>query len=561
MSDAIKAQIQNIPEFANVINADILNNIAVEVPKNRQFGDFSTNAAMVLVKVLGKNPREIAGILTPYFEKIEHVESVSVAGPGFINLKLKDSFVVDCVFNESATTNKKSLTIDLDYGGYNIGKSLHIGHLRTSVVGDCFNRVAKHLGHKTKSYNHMGDWGRPMGLIIAWIMEYGMPKSADEINKMYPASSARAKEDEDWLERAKKITTDLQNGNEEYLKVYESFTSISLAQVDELLKRLHLLYFDENKGERLIAQYVPEVEEILKGKNALVLDDGALIIPVKTDADTEPMPPVMWKSTAGSQTYAAADLTAVYYREKTDNPDAIVYFTDNRQNLHFKQIFRAAGIVGFGKNVDLQHIGFGTITGTDGKPFKTRDGNVPSLDDMLNIVADSVRTRVKGAGKELDVDTIEMIALAALKFNDLMHDVKSDYIFDVDSVTSFEGKTGPYILYTAVRLQSILNKIGNVPDVNMNDFEPGEDERNLLMTINDLHRTLDSAFEKRATYLLANYTYDLAQSINTFYHNCPILRDDVDGQTKAFRLQLVKKSLETLAITINLMGLEIPNAM
>lgn len=560
VSKSIISKLKEIPELKDIISTEFLNNITVEIPKVRDFGDFSTNIAMMLTKKLGKKPRDIADILTPYLQQISNVESVSVAGPGFINIKLKDSYIKDTALSDNLEPDTEhTKKIDLDYGGYNVGKNLHIGHLRTTVVGDTFNRIAKFLGHTTKAYNHMGDWGRPMGLIIAWVLENGMPQNVDDVNRMYPASSARAKEDPAWLEKAQKITVELQNGNEEYKKIYDTFMPMSLGQVSKLLTRLNILAFDENKGERLIAEYVPEVQEILDKKGIIEHSDGAEIISVKQDTDTEPMPPVMWKSSAGAQTYAAADLTAIYYREKTDNPDAIVYFTDNRQTLHFKQIFRAARLAGFADGIELQHIGFGTITGADGKPFKTRDGNVPSLDEMINIVADSVRARVKESGKHLTDETIEMIALAALKFNDLMHDVKSDYIFDVDAVTSFEGRTGPYILYTAVRLNSILKKVGNISASANCELLP--EERDLLMFLLDFNRVTETAFEKRAPYILANYAYDLCKLINTFYHTCPIMRDDIPEDIKAQRLAIVKQSLKVLSKSIELMGLKIPEEM
>ena len=562
ISDNIKSKIQEIDEIKDVLTTDVANNIAVEVPKIRDFGDYSTNVAMVLVKLLKKSPRDIAEMILPKLAELDFVENVSVAGPGFINLKLKDAFLLNPEkYGAHKNDNVTPLMVDIDYGSYNIGKALHIGHLRTTVVGDTFNRIARFLGHKTKSYNHMGDWGRPMGLIIAWILEYGMPKTADDINAMYPASSARAKEDKDWLERAQKCTVDLQNGNPEYLKIYNEFAPLSLAQISDILVRLNILPFDENKGERLAADYVPCVQKILDEKNLIVHDNGADIIPVKTDEDTAPMPPVMWRSSVGAQTYAAADLAAIYYRTTTDNPTDIVYFTDNRQNLHFTQIFRAAKLAGL-DSANLQHIGFGTITGADGKPFKTRDGSVPSLDDMVDMVAESVRKRAAESGKELPNETIEMIALAALKFNDLMHDVKSDYMFDPDAVTQFEGRTGPYILYTAVRLNSVVKKAETLGVVALeNNSALDAEERNLLLRLMDFGRVLENAFARRATDLLANYTYDLAQDINTFYHHCPILRDDVPDSVKQGRLHIVNMARETLLNAIDLMGLRVPDAM
>ncbi len=531
----------------------------LEVPRNRAFGDFSTNAAMVMAKSAGKNPRELAAEILPQLQELDFVADASIAGPGFINLKLRDDFIWDATakpHNVKTDTPKK---IDLDYGGYNVGKALHIGDLRTSIVGDTFNRIAKYLGHTTKSYNHIGDWGRPMGLIIAWILEYGMPKNADELNKIYPESTARAKSDDAWMTRAKEVTAELQSGNPEYRKIYDDFMKISLNQMDMVLHRLNLLPFDATMGERGVAPYVADTQKILEDKGLLVESDGAMIVNVRTDDDTAPMPPLMFRTSSDTQTYAAADLSAIYYRTKTDTPDIIGYFTDSRQNLHFQQVFRVAKMAGL-TNAELFHTGFGALTGSDGKPFKTRDGGVAELLDILDMVNDAVRTRVTDAGKELDDDTIASIALAAVKFNDLLHDVRSDYIFDPNQITSFEGRTGPYILYTAVRLNSVLKRAGDTFDVDTAETLT-DDERNLLVGTLDFERTVQSAFDNRATDMIANYAYDLCQLANSFYHNCPILRDDVDDVTRGHRLKIARIARDTLATAIDLMGLKIPDEM
>lgn len=530
----------------------------LETPRNRAFGDFSTNAAMVGAKSAGKNPRELANEILPKLRELDFVADASVAGPGFINIKLREDFIWHAAAQPHATKTSDPKKIDLDYGGYNVGKALHIGHLRTSIVGDTFNRIAKFLGHTTKSYNHIGDWGRPMGLIIAWILEYGMPKNATELNQIYPASTERAKNDDAWMTRAKEITAGLQSGNPEYKKIYDDFMKISLAQMDEVLDRLNLLPFDATMGERGVAPYVADTQKILEQHNLLHESDGAIIVDVKTDNDTAPMPPLMFRTSTGTQTYAAADLSAIYYRTKTDNPDIIGYFTDSRQNLHFNQVFRVAKMAQI-TTAELFHTGFGTLTGPDGKPFKTRDGGVAELLDILDMVTDAARTRVANAGKTLDDKTISAIALAAVKFNDLLHDVRADYVFDPNQITSFEGRTGPYILYTAVRLNSVLKRAGDIKNTTATELT--DDERNLLIETLDFERTVNSAFDNRATDMIANYAYDLCQLANTFYHNCPILRDDVDDATRARRLQIVRITRDTLASAIDLMGLTIPNEM
>ena len=531
----------------------------LETPRNREFGDFSTNAAMVMAKSAGKNPRELANEILPKLRELDFVADVSVAGPGFINIKLKDDFIWHAAQEPHNTKTENPKKIDLDYGGYNVGKALHIGHLRTSIVGDTFNRIAKFLGHTTKSYNHIGDWGRPMGLIITWILEFGMPKNADELNKIYPESTARAKSDDAWMARAKEITAELQSGNPEYRKIYDDFMKISLSQMDTVLHRLNLLPFDETMGERGVAPYVADTQKILESCGLLVESDGAMIVNVRTDDDTAPMPPLMFRTSSDTQTYAAADLSAIYYRNKSDKPDIIGYFTDSRQNLHFQQVFRVAKMAHL-TDAELFHTGFGAITGPDGKPFKTRDGGVAELLDILDTSTDAVRKRVTDAGKVLQDDTIDAIALAAVKFNDLLHDVRADYVFDPNQITSFEGRTGPYILYTAVRLNSVLKRAGDTPDAaSTTTLSP--DERNLLIETLDFERTVQSAFDNRATDMIANYAYDLCQLVNAFYHNCPILRDDVDNETRAKRIKITQIARDTLATTIDLMGLKIPEEM
>lgn len=562
---------------SNAIN-DKLGFVAnLETPRNRAFGDFSTNAAMVMAKSASKNPRELAAEILPKLSELDFVENASIAGPGFINIKLRDDFIWEAAGKPHDSKSDTPLVIDMDYGSYNVAKSLHIGHLRTSIVGDTLNRIAKHLGHKTISYNHIGDWGRSMGLVIAWIKrnhpdwpffqpdfdesadysKYAMP--VDELDTYYPSAAALAKTDENFMEEARVITAELQHGHPGYNALYNVFLPISLESMMETVKRLNIMPFDRNLGEKNAAQYIEPVEKMLREKNLLVKSDGAEVIVVKKDTDTAPMPPVMFYNSRGAVPYDATDIMALYYRKITDNPDKIIYLTDIRQKLHFEQLFRVAEITGLFPPENLEHIGYGTINGADGKPFKTRDGNAAGLNDIIEMINAAVQKRVAESGKNLTPETIDAIALAALKFNDLMHDLRSDYVFEPESVTSFEGRTGPYILYTAVRLNSVLKKAANVSDSNLKSLS--EDERNLLIETLDFERTVQSAFDNRATDMIANYAYDLCQLINTFYHNCPILRDDIDEETRAQRLKITRIARDTLASAIDLMGLKIPEEM
>lgn len=562
---------------SNEINKKLGFEAKLDVPKNRDFGDFSTNAAMVGAKSAGKNPRELANEFLQKLQELDFVANVSIAGPGFINIKIKDNFILQNASAPKQMTAVKPLVIDLDYGAYNVAKSLHIGHLRTSIVGDTFNRIARFLGHKTFSWNHIGDWGKPMGLVIAWIerlhpelpyfQENFDPKTPvdyeideKELNNYYPLASSFAKENAEFQARAQEIKAKFQAGHPGYFALYEKFLAISLHTMNNTVQRLNILPFDYDLGERNAAKYLKDVEKILDEKHMIYEDAGAQIINLKRDTDTAPMPPYMWRDSRGADTYDSTDLAAVYCRKKTDNPDTIIYFTDLRQSLHFEQLFRAADIAGIYPYDKFEHIGYGTINGKDGKPFKTRDGNAAGLDDILDIANDAVRARVAESDKKLDDETIKTIALAAVKFNDLIHDVKSDYIFEPTAITSFEGKTGPYILYTAVRLNSVLKR-ADAQIAKPESFELSTEERNLLIEIMDFEKTILDAYENRATDMIANYAYDLCQLTNNFYHNCPILRDDIDDQTKAGRLYIAKLALDTLATAIDLMGLKIPKEM
>ena len=560
------------------INAKLGTAVSLESPRNREFGDFSTNIAMVNAKSAGKNPRELAAEYVSKLAELDFVADASVAGPGFINIKLRDDFIWENAAAPEQIAADKPLVIDMDYGAYNVAKSLHIGHLRTSIVGDTLNRIFRFVGHKPISYNHMGDWGRSMGMVIAWIErlhpDWPFFKSdfdpdgnyskytfdPVELDTYYPSAAALAKSDEKFLERAQIITAELQQGHPGYNKLYNIFMPISLDSMNKTVKSLNIIPFDNDLGERNAAKYTEPVEKMVRDKNLLVKSDGAEVIIVKRDTDNKPMPPVMFYNSRGAVPYDATDIMALYYRKITDNPDKVIYLTDKRQSLHFEQLFRVAELLNMFPADALEHIGYGTINGPDGKPFKTRDGNAAGLNDIMQIVRDAARARVAESGKNLDNETIDQIALAALKFNDLMHDLRSDYIFDPNSVTSFEGRTGPYILYTAVRLNSILKKSDkqtNVPS----DYALTVDERNLLIQIMDFDRTILTAFDNRATDLVANYAYDLCQLINTFYHNCPIMRDDVDDNTRAGRLHIVRVTRDTLATAIDLMGLKIPKEM
>ncbi|MDR0449235.1 MAG: arginine--tRNA ligase [Rickettsiales bacterium] len=547
----------NIPkilsESAKKISARY-SDIKFEAAKNPAHGDYATNAAMAAAKKLGKNPMELAAQIAIDLTLMPEVESASVAAPGFVNIVLTDKFLIDAARGaDKITQTAAPLKIDMDYGSYNIAKTLQIGHLRTTIVGDVLNRILRATGNKTIAYNHLGDWGRPMGMVIAWILKKypgRIPKDipVQELNAFYPESSARAKEDPAWLEFAQKITSQFQNGNPEYMEIYDWFHKISIDDIMDALDMLHVLPFDYWRGERYASQFVEQAGKILESKKLIEKDQGAEIVRIKGDT-----PPLMWKTSHGTETYAATDLAAVYYRSADDNPDKIVYLTDVRQKLHFQQMFDVAKRAELTR-AELTHLYFGAITGKDGKPFKTRSGNAPALGDIIDTTLEAVRARADAAGKNLSPEDIRKIAISALKFNDLSHGVADNYVFEPEALVSFEGRTGPYILYTARRLASIMAKAGG--GGKFGEKIDGAGERALVMTLSDFDRIVAKAADSFSTELVANYAYDLAQAINNYYHNYPILKSD-----NPHRLAMVSVSLAVLSRAIELLGMQIPSEM
>jgi arginyl-tRNA synthetase len=406
----------------------------------------------------------------------------------------------------------------------------------------------------------MGDWGRNMALVVAGIInrypndwkkpDFHIPLK--EINEYYVEASARAKEDPEFMKFIHMIKVELQNHHPEYFPLYEKFLAVSLEMMHGVMRKLNMLKIDNDKGERNAHQYIPDAEKWLREKSLLELSDGAEVIHIKRDDDTAPMPPYMFRDSRGATTYDSADIAAAYYRKITDNPDLGLYIVGTEQILHFEQLFRVLDKMEMFPYGTRIHMPIGMITGKDGKIFKTRNGGNVTLIDMIDMVDEAVRERVKSTNKNLDEETMHMIALSALKFNDFMHDLRSMYAFDPEEITAFEGRTGPYILYTAVRLNSALAKsdaaAGKITAIE-NDYE-----RDLLLKILDFPRMIVTAFEKRAMDILANYTYDLAGLANVFYHHCSIKGD-------ANRTAIARLTFKTLTTCIELMGLTVPQEM
>ncbi|MCL2629092.1 MAG: arginine--tRNA ligase [Alphaproteobacteria bacterium] len=537
---------------------EILDRLAFEAAKIPEFGDYATNLAMIYAKDLGKPPMDFAADLAIELTLMPEVASASIAKPGFVNLVLTDKFLLDSARNSDEITRVENpLVIDMDYTGYNMGKALHIGHLRCSNVGDVLNRVFKAVGHKTISYNFIGDWGRPMGLVIAWIVEkYGkIPQgiSMAELNRIYVDSSIRAKEDPGWLDHARNVTAEFQKGaNQLYNEIYDWFMGVSMREMDKTMEDMNILPIDLVRGEKYNSAFVPEVKKILEDKGMLEMSDGALVI--RTDAQV----PMIFETSIGKDTYDTTDLTAIYTRGRDDAPDKMIYVVDFRQKFAFHQKFYIAKKADL-TDAELIHISYGTITGEDNKPFKTRAGESPDLAGIISMAVDAVRKRVGEAGKSLDEEDIKAIGISALRYNDLSHITMNNYVFDPEKLSMFEGRTGAYILYTARRLASIMEKAGDAGEFGDNIDALGE--RALILQMTEFDRAVQRVAETYGTEILANFAYDLAQLVNNYYHNYPVLASGVSKPDRDHRLAVINMAHKTLVKAINLMGMKLPKEM
>ncbi|MDR2685974.1 MAG: arginine--tRNA ligase [Rickettsiales bacterium] len=543
--------------------ADLVARFAVETSKSPEHGDYATNFAMIAAKTLGKKPMEVAADLAVELTMIPEVDRIIVAAPGFVNFCLTDNFLMESAQGAGVISPvAKPATIGLEYAGYNIAKALHIGHLSTTLLGDVISRILTAVGHRVISNNFIGDWGRNMGMVIAWIVEKypgGLPNnlSAEELNGFYPSSSIRAKDDPEYLEKVRKITAEFQDGNIEYMKIYEQFLAISIADIKETISMLDILPFDNWHGERYSAPFVKDVEKILRDKGLLETDAGAEVVRVSFDA-----PPLLFRTGAGAETYATADLTNVRTWQREYTPDKLVYIVDVRQKLHLSQVFDVATRAGFAPADGMTHIGYGAVVAKGGRVFKTRDGGAPNLRDVINATIDAAAARVAEAGKSLPAEDIKKIGIAALKFNYLSHGALDNFAFDPEQITSFEGHTGPYVLYTAVRLASIMAKAGEDFGIYMpSGAIEGAAERALILQLLEFDRAVQRAGENFDPSIVANFVYDLAQLANGYYHEYPVLKGGIDEAVTAKRKALIWRTHRILSKAIELLGMEVPKGM
>ncbi len=550
----------------------------VNVSASGQAAEFQCNGAMPCAKFIQKNPREVAQEVIDVLQKIsggEVFEELSIGGPGFINIVLKESFIAQYLKHVGAEEGYgvepvgKGQTIVLDYGGPNIAKAMHVGHLRSGIIGDTLRRMCLRAGYKTVGDVHMGDWGTPMGMILSEldIMGYEGEITMEMLAEIYPKASAACKADEARMALAREATRKLQEGDERYTSVWRQFIDVSIAGMKENYGSLGV-YFDEWKGESHAHPYIEKMVEDIKKHGKAFEDKGAWIIPVAKEGDKKEIPPLILLKSDGAVLYGTTDMATIIDRMICHNPDKIVYIVDQRQHLHFEQVFRAVritGIVGEDKP-ELTFAGFGTMNGKDGKPFKTRDGGVMRLDDLISMAKERAYARLDEAELAKDMDNAERddvankVAIAALKFADLQNNRISDYVFDIDRMTSFEGKTGPYLLYQAVRIQSLLHRAGVKDQIEFDEYIIDEKTRTLALLLAEYPDHFEGALSNYTPHILCDYVYRLAQEFSSFYGNCHILSEK-DEKLKNSYLALCQRTHAQLTEILGLLGIEVPERM
>lgn len=558
--------------------------------------EYQCNGAMAAVKEYKKAPFMIADEVVeklaanPIFAMAESVK------PGFLNLKIDEAYLADYVakmqedegrFGCEKTEAPK--TIMIDYGGPNVAKPLHVGHLRSAIIGESVKRIGKFMGHNVIGDVHLGDWGLQMGLIITELKqrrpelvyfddtytgEYPeeAPFTISELEEIYPTASKKSKEDEAYKEAAMQATFELQHGKRGYQALLKHILNVSVTDLKRNYANLNVS-FELWKGESDAQPYIPDMVQKMKDDGFAYISDGALVVDVKEDTDTKEIPPCMILKSDGASLYNTTDLATMVWRMKDYNPDEIIYVVDKRQELYFTQVFRCARKTGIVKpETELKFLGFGTMNGKDGRPFKTRDGGVMRLEHLISGINEEMLAKIQenqktkenlGISTEEAENTAKMVALAAIKYGDLSNQASKDYIFDIDRFTSFEGNTGPYILYTIVRIKSILNKyhgLGKDESGAVIGAAHSKSEKDLMLELSKFNAVMESAFEETAPHKICSYIYDLANAFNSFYHGTKIMSEENETVQKSYirLLELTKSVLETC---IDVLGFSAPERM
>lgn len=590
MAQNLEQSLHDVLQKAFIAAGYAAADVKVQASDRPDLADFQCNSAFQLAKAERKNPRELAQAVvdkidTDFFEKVE------VAGAGFINLVVKKQNIADSLADlnisfSDAIRAEKPLNIVLDYGGPNVAKPLHVGHLRPAIIGESLKRIARAVGHHVVGDVHLGDWGTPMGMLIAelkdrhsdWVFfdadyqgEYPQkaPFNADDLKLLYPQASARFKNEEDFAERARQATAELQTGRRGYTQLLHYFRTLSIEAMQQDYKNLNVS-FDLWLGESSVNDAMQKMVDELVQKNIAEDSRGAKIIRVARPDDKEEFPPLILVKNDGAYNYATSDLATI--RERVFNPefnmgkkpDEIWYVVDRRQSLHFKQVFRAAHMAGFIDEKSLRHIGNGTVNGPDGKPFKTRDGGMMSLSELIAVAEQEAM--VQSGFSETDLNDelrlmIKQIAIAAIKYGDLSARL-ADYIFDVKAFVQAEGKTGPYIQYAAVRIKSIIDKAGlSVKSIEAAPLNvQAEEEKTLGLTLLNYSHALHKSLEQSTPGFLCDHLYAVAREFNRFYKACPVLAAD-DEATRLSRLRFCQCVLQQIEHGMQALGIDIPDRM
>ena len=557
---------------------------------------YQCNGAMAGAKLYHKAPIMIANDVVAVVGDNDMFSSVEAVNPGFININLNSEFVAKYLndmnnADKFGVVNENVETIVVDYGGANVAKPLHIGHLRSAVIGESVKRIEKYMGNNVIGDVHLGDWGLQMGLIITELKERKpdlvyfdpdytgeYPKEApftiSELEDIYPTASGKSKQDAVFKEAALLATKELQGGRRGYQALLSHIMNVSVTDLKRNYENLNV-HFELWKGESDAQPYVPEMVQMMKDKGYAYMSEGALVVDVKEDTDTKEIPPCIILKSDGASLYSTTDLATLVMRMKENNPDRVIYLADARQSMHFIQVFRCAKKTGIvPETTELKHIGFGTMNGKDGKPFKTRDGGVMRLEYLLKEIDDEMLAKIKENQKEkenLDIDpkeaeeTAKTVALAAIKYGDLSNQASKDYVFDIERFTSFEGNTGPYILYTIVRIKSILSKYqakGGTIEGLSDAICPAKNagQKNLMLSLAKFNATIENAYEESAPHKICAYIYELANAFNGFYHDTKILAEENDKLQKSY-IALLVLTKEVLETCIDMLGFSAPDRM
>ena len=551
--------------------------------------EYQCNGAMAGAKKYHKAPIMIAEEVVAKITGDGSIREAEAVKPGFINLKTNPDYIAGYL-NEMAKDDKFGVeeeknpkTILIDYGGPNVAKPLHVGHLRSAIIGESIKRITRFMGNRVTGDIHLGDWGYQMGLIItelrkrqpnlpyfddAFTGEYPEepPFTIGDLEEIYPAASAYAKEHEDYREEALEATFQLQNGKRGYRAIWNHIMNVSVADLKKNYANLNV-EFDLWKGEADAQKYIPDMVQRLKDEGYAHLDEGALVVDVKEETDTKEIPPCMILKSDGAALYDTTDLATLVEREELYHPDEVIYVVDKRQELHFIQVFGCAKKTGIVReDTKLTFLGFGTMNGKDGKPFKTREGGVMRLEHLIKDITDKMYEKItdnRTVAEEEAEKTAKIVGMSAIKYGDLSNQAAKDYIFDVDRFTSFEGNTGPYILYTIVRIKSILNKYkenGNTLDDTRILGAGSESEKALMLEAAKFGSVMETAYQELAPHKICAYIYDLANAFNRFYHETKILAEEDKAKQKSY-IGLLKLTRDILNTCIDLLGFEAPERM